>query len=193
MSKRDLIRLPRHTEDKSSFDLDEEIQEDIIQAIRLGGQIVPAARYAGVTEHQVMDWLSKAENDVPGGKYFEFRKKVQQAEARTELGMISHIRRHAKDDWRAAAWWLEKTHKTRYGKTSQVDHVLSGKAEVTVTELEQWPVEQRKQLFRYMRAVQQLSDGHQVPLDSVGDLKHGAYDKCVPPDIDPDDVIDIED
>jgi hypothetical protein len=187
--------LSKHPEDKSQSELTEQIQHDICAGLRMGGQIVPAAHYAGVTEWQVFDWMAKAETEGPGDPHFEFRKAVTYAEARTELSMVSRIKKAANDDWRAAAWWLERTKKERYSKTSQVDHVLSGKVEYTMQDIEGMTLEERKSIFSYVQAVNQFVDNQRPQLDQNGDPSTAPLNRCLPPGHKPyaeEDIIDVE-
>lgn len=53
---------------------------------------------------------------------------IQHARDRAEASALSTIRRAAKDDWKAAAWFLERTRSATYGRTDrhQVEGVPGG-------------------------------------------------------------------
>lgn len=59
---------------------------------------------------------------------------VQHARDRAEASALSTIRRAAKDDWKAAAWFLERTRSKDYGRTDRMQHEgVPGGAPIAVT------------------------------------------------------------
>jgi predicted DNA-binding protein (UPF0251 family) len=51
-----------------------------------------------------------------------FRDKVARAETEAKKSLVSTVKRHSKDDWRAAAWILERTYRDEYGKAWADEH-----------------------------------------------------------------------
>lgn len=67
------------------------------------------------------DW-----NDLPSEQeiiFFHFFREVKSAESYAEAQAIGMIQQAASDGtWQAAAWYLERKHKDRWGKTEKVTH-----------------------------------------------------------------------
>ena len=55
--------------------------------------------------------------------YFQFWRVIKKAEAEAEAAAVLHIKQAAQDGtWQAAAWYLERKHKDRWGKSEKVEH-----------------------------------------------------------------------
>ena len=55
--------------------------------------------------------------------YFQFWREIKKAEAEAEAAAVLHIKQAAQDGtWQAAAWYLERKHKDRWGKSEKVQH-----------------------------------------------------------------------
>lgn len=71
-----------------------------------------AARAAGITPRMLRRWLKKGEKDIEDGKLLTGEavlwRSLGEAEALAVQFTMGHVVRHFPDDWRAAAWVLEK-------------------------------------------------------------------------------------
>jgi transposase len=101
----------------------EERAQRIIQAVEVGATYRLAAAYAGITDDTLTNWRKR---------YSDFSERLVAAEGRAGIRWLSRIEEAAKDDWRAAAWKLERRHPEEYGKSVQQ---LEGSVEQRVTVL----------------------------------------------------------
>ena len=88
--------------------LNSQTQTSICNAIEAGTPLKYAALYAGVGESTVHRWLAMAEAAKPKPEFVEFREAGQRAQARSVTRLVAMVTRAADNDWRAAAWLLER-------------------------------------------------------------------------------------
>lgn len=83
-----------------------------------------AAQASGFDESTIYNW----ERDT----FSSFSSRVNLASDYSRRDMIEQIKRHARKDWRAAAWWLERKHAKEFGevKKAQVDVNIVGQLNV---------------------------------------------------------------
>ena len=97
---------------------------DICSCIRAGSTFRAACQYSGVNYHTAYEWLRQGMTDADGtlllpGRsryrnrvdreiYRRFAEQVENAKGVAELKANASITRAMDDDWRAAAWWLER-------------------------------------------------------------------------------------
>lgn len=87
-----------------------EVQESVVQAIRLGATRELAAGYAGVHVGTLYAWLKKG-REAKSGRYHEFAEAVKGAEGRGCVELLARIHAAAREGkWQAAAWILERRH-----------------------------------------------------------------------------------
>ena len=101
-----------------------ERQERIIELIRAGNYMEIAAQAAGINVATMYRWLQRGE-ETNSGKYHEFREAIMRARAEAEARNVTLIQTAARADWRAAAWFLERSFPDRWGGKQVVEH--SGK------------------------------------------------------------------
>jgi len=89
----------------------------IIQAIDMGATYELAAGYAGISPDTMTNWKDK---------HSDFSDKLREAEGRAAVKWLAKIEQAATDDWKAAAWKLERRHPQAYGKTVQ-ENQITGK------------------------------------------------------------------
>lgn len=87
----------------------------IIETLRAGAYIDHAAARAGVSRATVYAWLDKGKNQSTG-LYRDFLDAVMQARADAVIRNVALIQNAARNDWRAAAWYLERTLPEMYGR-----------------------------------------------------------------------------
>lgn len=87
-----------------------ELSKRICDAVRAGNYMSVAARFCGVSEGTVADWLARGRGDHPTRSaskiYVEFAQDVDAAEAGAEVAAVLHWRAAMPKDWHASEKWL---------------------------------------------------------------------------------------
>ena len=123
-----------------------ERQERICGFIRAGNYAVVAAGCSGITEGTYYHWLKLAEK-AKSGIYYQFSQSIKKAQDDAEAERVMKIRslamgeaptetitvldkatgevtkvitKHARPEWTALAWLLERQHPERWGKKETV-------------------------------------------------------------------------
>lgn len=119
--------MPRTTK------LNEEVTKKIVKAIKGGNFITVAVVYAGITTTAYYNWRERADkaesllikqletnakaklrkSDIP---FIEFRDTIDFALSVAEVMAVTCIRASFTDDWKAAAWYLERRYPEKWGK-----------------------------------------------------------------------------
>ena len=95
--------------------LTSEVQTLLVRALTLGVTKKTACQYAGITPATLCNWANRAEEGE--SPYFELFEALEKAEAESVIRAMSQIENAAKEGtWQAAAWRLERTHPTEYGR-----------------------------------------------------------------------------
>ncbi len=117
------------------------IHKAIVLEITEGQYAKNAAALSGVSESAFYGWIRRGEAEVerldagltdeqrveagaPAAKdearYVQFLVSVKGAEAQAERDSVRAVRRAANDSWQAAAWYLERKFKDRWGRSADV-------------------------------------------------------------------------
>jgi len=92
-----------------------------------------AARTHGISRTTLYNWLAHgAKGREP---YATFRARLERSQAACEVGLTLSMFEASKDDWRAAAWFLEKRFPKRWGSKHRLD-VVKAPGDMTDAELE---------------------------------------------------------
>lgn len=92
-----------------------EVHERICALVRAGNFRETASAAAGIDARTLRNWLRRgAEGEEP---FATFSTDLDEAETVAEARNVAIIGAAAKDDWRAAAWWLERKASARWAKT----------------------------------------------------------------------------
>lgn len=67
-----------------------------------------------------LKWLALG-RDGFSKDYIQFYQRIMRAEATAEIQLLTRLRLHQKDDWRASAWELERRFPERWGKVIKAD------------------------------------------------------------------------
>lgn len=86
----------------------------IMQALDMGATHELAAGYAGISADTLVNWRKR---------YPAFSDQMREAEGRAAVKWLAKIEAAATDDWKAAAWKLERRHPHAYGKTVEEKQV----------------------------------------------------------------------
>lgn len=99
-----------------------EVQERIVSALKAGNYQESAARFAGVSATTFYRWMAEATEPGASKELREFREAVENARAQAEIESVALIRQAARDGtWQAAAWYLERSHPTRWGRFQRTE------------------------------------------------------------------------
>jgi transposase len=97
-----------------------EVTDKILLTLRAGNYIETSAAFAGVSKETLYAWLKQgAAEEV--GPYRDFSDAVEEALAIGEITDVQRVGNAAKDDWRAAAWRLERRHSKRWGRKEHIE------------------------------------------------------------------------
>ena len=89
--------------------------EELVKWLKLGYYIEDACTMAGIGKTTYYRWLEKAEEGLE--EFRDFRDAVQKARAEAEGAHIINIRKAADNGvWQASAWFLERSHPSKWGK-----------------------------------------------------------------------------
>jgi hypothetical protein len=111
------------------------LEQTLLDYIRIGTPIRNAVVAAGVTETSFYSWINRgmAERErlklVKGAKesptevvFLKFLEQVERAKAEAITKKVAVIAKSGNDgDWRAAAWWLERQLPEEFGKTDKLE------------------------------------------------------------------------
>jgi hypothetical protein len=84
-----------------------ERQERILDAIRAGNYVETAALAAGIGKSTFYEWVER---------FPDFADAVQKARAEAETRYVAVIEKASTTSWQAAAWWLERSAPSRWGR-----------------------------------------------------------------------------
>jgi Homeodomain-like domain len=98
------------------------VEQQLLAALRTGATIGEAAAAAGISRSTVHRWVARGEGQ--DGRFQNFAEAVAQARAEAKVGAIAAVRRAMPEDWRAAAFYLERTDPEQWGRRTA--HELTG-------------------------------------------------------------------
>ena len=97
--------------------------ETLLVALRTGCTREAACDHAGIVRTTLYRWVESK----PG-----LRARVEKAEADAEVRFTAQVARAAgDDDWRAAAWWLERRRPKSYGRAQAAAGIAAAGASVS--------------------------------------------------------------
>jgi hypothetical protein len=98
-----------------------EVQDKIIEAIKMGNYQETAAAYAGIAQSTFYHWMERGRNE-PDSIYSEFMEAVEKAKAQSEVRDVTLIEKAATDgSWQAAAWKLERKFPQKWGRVTRTE------------------------------------------------------------------------
>lgn len=125
----------------TKFSLD--LQAKVVQALQLGMYITEACAAVGINKGTYFDWLKKGKKGLK--PYEAFLEATDEAAALAEADALKKIRK-GEPNWQAQAWFLERRHRDRWGRT--VDQ--SGIADMPV---------QKQLVVRFIKPGEVKTDG----------------------------------
>ena len=107
------------------------VQNKIVNALAAGNTRTASAAYAGIHYSTFCNWITDGEK-AKSGKYFDFFDAIKKAEAAAEVSNVATIKKHAADNWQAAAWWLERRRHKDWMKIERQEQTGEGGGPVEV-------------------------------------------------------------
>lgn len=112
-----------------------ELQRDILQVLSAGATIKDACHYVGIAERTYYAWIEHGEK-ANSGLYYQFMQAAQKAIASGSVEAVTVIRMAAKEQWQAAAWFLERKNPQEWARRTKVEIELSKDAESKLKQLQ---------------------------------------------------------
>lgn len=107
-----------------------EVQEKIINRLKIGMYVEPACAYAGINKDTYYDWIKRgARGESP---YKDFFDAVEEAISSAETRLLTKVQQLAEKQWQAAAWILERRWPHRWCKKEKVEHTGKDGAEIKI-------------------------------------------------------------
>lgn len=94
--------------------------------MRTGSYFTVAANAVGVDTQTYNEWIRQGQRDRSGPCH-DLWREVRRASAEAEVAHVANVT-SSESGWRASAWWLERRHSKRWGKTLAADVTSGGKA-----------------------------------------------------------------
>ena len=126
---------PKKNAGRKTALLQPNLEQTLLDYIRIGTPIRNAVVAAGITETSFYSWINRgmAERErlklVKGAKenstevvFLKFLEQVERAKAEAVAKKVAVIAKSGNDgDWRAAAWWLERQLPEEFGKNDKLE------------------------------------------------------------------------
>ena len=95
-----------------------EVRARLLDALAKGNHIETACALAGVDYTTYRRWMQAG--GAGDEKFREFYEAATRAMADAEASLLTTVKLHSVDDWRAASWILERRHPDRWANTQRV-------------------------------------------------------------------------
>lgn len=106
---------------------DPTLRERLTAALKAGNYIETACQYAGLGYSTYFKWMQEAKADDAPPELVEFMESVESARAQAIVRNVKLIQDAAQNGtWQAAAWWLERSQPTMWGRNDKVRQEVSG-------------------------------------------------------------------
>lgn len=104
--------------------LNEELIDQICQYILGGSYVETASAACGVSKETFYQWLKKGKQDINALNYLTLEAKLSQrvleALGKADVRDVMRIDKAAEQDWRAAAWRLERRNAKHWGPKAAI-------------------------------------------------------------------------
>jgi hypothetical protein len=108
----------------------------ILDMVRGGVLIKTACAANGITYETLRTWLRRAEDPNDDPKYSAFADAFTRARALAEADAVQMVVTAGHKDWRAAAWFLERSFPKDYGRLHNLEHTGADGGTITLAGLE---------------------------------------------------------
>lgn len=85
----------------------EQYQTDLINVLTSGATVKDACGYVGISQTQFYDWCRE---------YTQFADAIEKARASAKVACVAQVRKAAQSNWQAAAWFLERSDPSNWGR-----------------------------------------------------------------------------
>lgn len=103
--------------------LTDELRDSLCHALANGVYLAHAAPALGVDRRTITEWIRRGTADIAAGRndtdHAALVLALETARERGTMLMTEIVTRAARRDWRAAAWWLERTRPAAFGATTE--------------------------------------------------------------------------
>lgn len=99
--------------------LNDDRADAIVRMIGAGHNLVSAAAAAGISETTFHNWMRRG-RESSSGKYFDFMKRIKEAEAKAEIAILEKIKEHGDRQWQAYAWIMERRYPKNWAQQTRV-------------------------------------------------------------------------
>lgn len=106
------------------YKLTPERHAKLLQLVRSGATRESACAAVRISSRTLREWLSAAQGEDASGELQAFADEFHEAESAAELRLSLTIQQAAKEDWRAAAWFMERRYRRDWAFTAK--HEVSG-------------------------------------------------------------------
>jgi len=110
--------------------LNEEMIAKIVEATQWGNYATVICDYVGITPQTLGNWLRKGEElsefddrDLTDEEqlFVKLFYDIRKARSLSEMRAVEKIRKAGEQDWKAAAWFLERTATPRWGRVDRTE------------------------------------------------------------------------
>lgn len=105
------------------------VGDAVVLCLEAGATIDQAAGAVGISSRSIYDWLARAEEhseseSPPAAElpFLRFSQAVTRAREGVVVLALKGILEAGKADWRALAWYLERSRPDQYGRRTRLDH-----------------------------------------------------------------------
>lgn len=105
---------------------------EVCKHIANGVPIKHACAAAGIASSTLRGWLADEERQGEDSPYAGTHEAIESAKAASVIGLLDQIYAAASDDWRAAAWMLERRFPNDFGKVTRLAGPDGGPVQVEV-------------------------------------------------------------
>lgn len=119
---------------RASKNIDEESAVRVLQSIEAGNSLSIALRSVGISVRKFQSLLKNDDLEIVA-----FKKAIDKAKAKSLERLLSIISDAALDDWKAAAWLLERLNPEHFGPPKQKTEITgkdNGPVEIFLTDEE---------------------------------------------------------
>ena len=141
-----------------------ELTDEIVKLVGLGNYIETAAAFSGLSKQTIYNWLRRGRREIDrvgaGSRSRKIRKKealcvefvdaITRARAEFEVTALHKINVASNEDWKAAAWRLERLNPQRYGPVELIV------GDITVGEVEKSALSDDERLLRIQSLLQRV-------------------------------------
>ena len=107
----------------------------VTKMVRSGALIKTACQACGIHESTYFRWINRADDPDAPEVYREFRESITRARALAEMDALTLVRQAGRTDWRAAAWFLERSFPQDYGRHQKLEHTGEDGGPITLAGL----------------------------------------------------------